>query len=247
MADLERRLRDLGESLAYPPTPDLARAVRHRLAERRRPWWRRVSRRQALAIGLAVLAVSAAAVMAVPSARTAILRFFHVGAVTVERVETLPPARERPLVAGLGRRVSVAEGERIAGFRMLLPPLKERIERVYARPGVQSVLLGGEDVDSLLLTEIAGSRQLDFAKKFSSPATNVDAVVVNGAFGLWIQGAPHVVAFEDPSGRFQQFTTRLAGNVLVWTRGDLTLRLEGKLTKQRALEIARAVREPAGS
>jgi hypothetical protein len=45
----------------------------------------------------------------------------------------------------------------------------------------------------------------------------------------------------------QQFTTRLAGNVLVWTRGDLTLRLEGNLTRQRALELARSIREPAGT
>ena len=69
MADLELRLRDLGESIAYPPTPDLARAVRLRLAERRLPWWRR---RPALAIALAVLAVSVAAVLAVPPARTAV-------------------------------------------------------------------------------------------------------------------------------------------------------------------------------
>jgi hypothetical protein len=247
MADLELRLRELGESVAYPPTPDLARAVRLRLAESRQPWWRRASRRQALAIALAVLAVSAAAVMAVPSARTAILRFFHVGAVTVERVETLPPARERPLTAGLGRAVSLTEGARTAGFPMLLPPLEQPVERVYVRPGIQSALLDVPDAGSVLLTEIQGSRQLDLAKKFSSPATNVDAVTVNGAFGLWIQGAPHVVTFEDRSGRIQQFTTRLAGNVLVWTRGDLTLRLEGELTRARALELARSIREPAGS
>jgi hypothetical protein len=247
MADLELRLRDLAQSVEYPPTPDLARAVRLRLAERPRPWWRRASRRQALAIALAVLAVSTAAVMAVPSARTAVLRFFHIGAVTVERVETLPPARERPLTTGLGQRVPIAEGERRAGFRMLLPPLDDPAERVYVRDGAQSALLDVPGVGSVLLTEIAGSRQLDLAKKFAGPTTNVDAVSVNGAFGLWIEGAPHVVTFEDRSGRIQQFTTRLAGNVLVWTRGDLTLRLEGELTKKRALEIARSVREPAGS
>jgi hypothetical protein len=245
MADLELRLRDLGQQVEYPPTPDLASAVRLRLAERPQPWWRRASRRQALAIALAVLAVSAAAVMAVPSARTAVLRFFHIGAVSVERVETLPPARERPLTTGLGERVSLAEGARRAGFRMLLPPLGEEVERVYVRAGAQSALLDVPGVGSVLLTEIGGS-QLDFAKKFSSPATNVDAVSVNGAFGLWIEGAPHVVTFEDRRGRMQQFTTRLAGDVLVWTRGDLTLRLEGELTKQRALELARSVREPAG-
>jgi hypothetical protein len=194
-----------------------------------------------------VLAVSAAAVMAVPSARTAILRFFHIGAVTVERVETLPPARERPLTAGLGRPATLAEAARIAGFRMLLPPLEEPPRRVYVRSGVQSALLDDPDAGSVLLTEIRGRGQLDWAKKFSTPRTRIEQVTVGGAFGMWLQGAPHVVTFTDRSGRVQQFTTRLAGNVLVWTRGDLTLRLEGKLTKRRALELARSITEPAGS
>jgi hypothetical protein len=247
MTELELQLRELGGSLAYPPTPDLARAVGVRLAERPRPWWRASSRRQAFAIALAVLAVSAAAVMAVPSARTAILRFLHIGAVTVERVETLPPARERPLTTGLGRRVSLDDGARSAGFRMLLPPLDDPVERVYVRDRVQSALLEVPGAGAVLLTEIPGSRQFDYAKKLSAPATRLDEVSVNGAFGIWIEGAPHVVMFEDRSGRTRQFTTRLAGNVLIWTRGDLTLRLEGELTKRRALELARSVREPAGS
>jgi hypothetical protein len=246
MTDLELQLRDLGGELVYPPTPDLARSVRERLVERR-PWWRARSRRQALAIGLAVLAVSAAAVMAVPSARTAILRFFRIGSVTIERVETLPPARQRPLTAGLGREVSLDEGARLTGFRILLPPLDEPVEDVYVRSRVQSALLDVPDAGPVLLTEIRGRHQFDFAKKFSGSATRVDPVSVNGAFGIWLQGAPHVVTFQDRSGRIQQFTTRLAGNVLVWTRGDLTFRLEGKLTKQRALELAGSITEPAGS
>jgi hypothetical protein len=245
MTELELELRDLGAALAYPPTPDLTSQVRRRLAERR-PWWRALSRRQALALALALLAVSAAAVMAVPSARTAILRFFHIGAVTVERVETLPAARERPVTEGLGRRMSLADGERVTGFRLLVPPLDDPVEHVYARPGVQSALLDVRGAGTVLLTEISG-RQVDFAKKFADGATRVDPVAVNGQYGLWLQGAPHVVAFADPSGRFQQFTTRLAGNVLVWTRGGLTLRLEGKLTKERALELAASITEPAGT
>jgi hypothetical protein len=246
MPELERQLRELGGAVAYPATPDLAGATRRRLAERR-PWWRVLSRRQALAIALAVLAVSVAAVMAVPPARTAILRFFHIGAVTVERVETLPPAEERPLAAGLGRRVSVDDGARLAGFRMVLPPLKQPVERVYVRPGVQSAFLDVPDKGSVLLMEIRGRQNIDLAKKFATPQTHIEPVSVNGGFGLWIAGAPHVVTFQDRSGNIQQFTTRLAGNVLIWTRGDLTLRLEGDLTKQRALEIARSVTEPAGS
>ena len=46
---------------------------------------------------------------AVPQSRGAILRFFHLGADTIEFVDTLPPADERPLDAGLGAPVSLAD------------------------------------------------------------------------------------------------------------------------------------------
>lgn len=248
MTELELKLQELGGAVAYPPTPDLASAVRERLAERRAPWWRARSRRQAIAIALAVLAVSIAAVMAVPDARTAILRFFRIGAATVERVETLPPARERPLTTGLGRLVSLEDGARIAGFRMLLPSEAAAPRRVYVRERVQSVLLDVPDAGPVLLLEIRGADQFGFSKKFADSGTGFDQVSVNGEFGLWIRGAPHVVMFHTRSGAaVQEFTTRLAGNVLVWTRGDLTLRIEGELTRERALALARSITEPAGS
>lgn len=241
MSDVELQLRALGASVAFPPTPDLAGAVGTRLAARR-PWWRTVSRRQALAVGLATLTVAAAAVMAVPSARTAVLRFLHIGSVTVERVDTLPPARERPLTAGLGRPVRPVAAAQLAGFRMRLPPLDEPLERIYVRDGLQSALLDVRGVGPVLLMEVRGANQLDLAKKLAGQGTRLEEVSVNGAFGLWIEGAPHVVLFQDRSGRVRELTTRLAGNVLLWTRGDLTLRLEGELTKARALELARSIR-----
>ena len=39
--DLERELRELGSRVEYPPTPDLARAVRRRLEEAEQPAPRR--------------------------------------------------------------------------------------------------------------------------------------------------------------------------------------------------------------
>ena len=245
MTDLELRLRDLGASVAYPPTPDLASAVRLRLAERR-PWWRALTRRQAVAAGLAVVAASAAAALAVPSARTAILDFLRVGSATVERVETLPPAEERPLTAGLGRPVRPEVAARLGGFRMLLPDDLERPDRIYVRDGLQSALLDVRGAGPVLLSEVRGLRQFDFVKKVIQPATRVDETSVIGRFEIWLEGAPHVVMFQGRSGRFRELRTRLAGNVLIWTRGDLTLRLEGELTKERALELAASVTEPVG-
>jgi hypothetical protein len=240
MTELELTLRDLGGRIKYPPTPDLRTAVRARLAVRARPPWWRASRRQALAIALATLAVAVAAVLAVPSARTAILRFFDLGAVRIERVATLPPAEERPLAAGLGAPVPLREAERQAGFRMVLPPLERPLRRAYVRDGLLAALLELEEVGPVLLTEIRGD-QADLAKKALGGRTDITPIEVNGRFGYWIEGAPHVLVYIDPDGRMRELSTRLAGNVLVWRRHNLTLRLEGELTREQALELARSI------
>ena len=119
------------------------------------------------------------------------------------------------------------------------------MERVYVRSRAQSTLLDVPGAGSVLLMEIRGRNNIDLAKKFATPGTRMEGLSVNGNFALWLEGAPHVVTLDE-DGEIRRFTTRLAGNVLIWTRGDLTLRLEGDLTKQRALELARSITEPAG-
>ncbi|HYA08040.1 MAG TPA: hypothetical protein VEG24_00525, partial [Gaiellaceae bacterium] len=65
----------------------------------------------------------------------------------------------------------------------------------------------------------------------------IASVHVGGAFGFWITGTGHVVVL--PPSR----PPRLAGSVLLWQAGGLTLRLEGRgLTLARALELARSFR-----
>ena len=104
MTELERALLQLGRELDLPAEPDLRSRVRERIE--RRPRYRR-----ALVPALALLLVALGIALAVPDARSAILRFFHIGSATIERVETLPPARERPLTAGLGPALSLREAE----------------------------------------------------------------------------------------------------------------------------------------
>src|SRR5580765_1298 len=94
MTELERALVALGDELEFPDTPRVWHAVEPRLQRRRR--LRPVV--FALAAGIVALGIA----FAVPPARSAILKFFHIGSVTVERVDTLPPAQTRPFATGLG-------------------------------------------------------------------------------------------------------------------------------------------------
>jgi hypothetical protein len=228
MTELERALVQLGHELDVPPGPDLRSRVRERI-ERRSPY------RRALVPALALLAALGIA-LAVPDARSAILRFFHIGAVTIERVETLPPARERPLTAGLGPPLSLHAAEARSGVALVLNG--PRPQRFYARPGLLATLLQyrGEPV---LVAELEGD-QMGIAKKLASPDTRVEVVRI-GSFGLWLEGGRHLLIWEARPGEVRQIEPRLAGNVLIWTDGDRTFRLEGGLKKGQMLELGRQI------
>src|ERR687887_104852 len=121
MPELERDLREVGRLLAFPPEPELVPAVRTRLGEAPRPV-PFVARRRVLVLALAALIVAIGAAFAVPPARTAILRFFHIGGETIERVPTLPNAPRRSPIAGLAGPMSVEDATDRAGFNLILPP-----------------------------------------------------------------------------------------------------------------------------
>ena len=234
MTELELALVHLGHDLDVPSTPDLAPRVRSRIE-------RRFGRRRglALAFGLAVVALGIA--FAVPDARSAILRFFHIGAATVERVETLPPAKQRSLVSGLGPARTRAAAERIAGFAIKLPKFEHGSPtRYYARPGV--IATSFRHGTPVLLAELGGE-QLGFTKKFVSGRTQVTPAQVSDVyFGLWIEGGPHVLVYSaPPGGRDVRAATRFAGNVLLWEARGRTFRLEGKLTRDEAVRLAEQI------
>ena len=101
--------------------------------------------------------------------------------------------------------------------------------------GTVSLLWGTPDRVRLLLTEFQGEALVE---KLIETSTRVEGVTVNGQPGAWIE-EPHVVFFEDLRGRMRQSTGRLAGKTLLWQHGEVTLRLEGDLSKEEALRIAR--------
>jgi hypothetical protein len=233
MAELERDLRALGALLEYPAEPDLVPGVRARLARRERRW------RRPLVLVLAAVVLGLAVAFAVPPARSAILRFFHIGGVTVERVEELPSAPRRSPVAGLRGPMSVEDASRVAGFRIVQPSSK--VGRAYAARGIAAMLLRVDGVRGpVLLTELRGFDLM--MKKTAAGDTVIEPLRVNGSDGVWIEGAPHIVSYYDPLGAHRTRATRLAGNVLIWARGGFTFRLEGRMSRAQALHIARLVR-----
>jgi hypothetical protein len=222
MPELDVALRELGRHVELPPTPDIASAIRGRL-ERRRPW------RRPLAIALAVLVVAIGAVLAVPPARTAVLDWLGLRHVSIVRVDKLPPTE--PIVRlDLGRETSLAK----APLWALVPD--DKPDKVFIDDGTVNLVWGEPQKPRLLLTEFRGEA---FIEKLIQPNDDVEPVTVNGRPGAWLE-QPHVVMFKDLRGRIRDNSGRLAGKTLLWQHGEVTLRLEGDLTKEEALRIARS-------
>jgi hypothetical protein len=214
MRDLELALQRLGRELDWPVEPHLAPAVAARLRARRRGHLRRP-----LALAFALLVAALAVALAVPPARSAILDFLGIGGVRIERVETLPPLpAER---AAPGPRVPLAEARVAVGFDLVVP---EEYRSVHLENGIVTFVW-----PERLLMEFQGDEL--FLKKALEEDTSVEWLDLQGRMGVWLEGAPHGLFL--PGGE-----ARLAGNVLLWVDRGVTFRLEGDLTRRRALELA---------
>src|SRR5512132_730033 len=217
--------------------------------------WRRLA-----VAGLVAALLAAAVLVASPGTREAVARRLGLRGVGVELGGPPPPTvTTRPgerLDLGLGERVTLEEARRRVGFPVLVPgaagfrqpaavfvnenvPPGGRVDLVYrARPGLPASPFTDA---GLLVTEFRGQPSPLFLKKLAV-AGMVEEVTVGGEPGYWFSGEPHFFTYEDAGGNVREEQTRLAGNTLVWQRGDLTLRLEGEITRQEALAIAESMR-----
>jgi hypothetical protein len=235
--DLELQLRALGAEIEFPPEPDLRAAVRERVARRR------VARRRWLVVALAVLAVAIAGVLAVPSARTAVKDWLGFGVVKFRFVDRLPA---RPVTSDLdlGTRMSLRDAQDRAAFRIVVPPKDLGTATLYyrnpPRGGLISFLYGTPQRARLIVSETRGDFA-PFLEKTLSNTNTAESVEIDGDPGWWLEGA-HFVEYADAAGVFSDVPTRLAGDVLLWMKGNVLYRLEGPLTKEQAVQIAESIR-----
>jgi hypothetical protein len=217
--------------------------------------WRRLA-----AAGLAVLLLAAAVLVVSPGTREAVARRLGLRGIGVElggppppTVTTTPGGR---LDLGVGERVTLEEARRRVDFPVLVPtaagfqrpdavfvdeavPTGGRVDLVYrARPGLPASSFTDA---GLLITEFRGQPTPEFLKKVTGLGV-VEEVTVGGEPGYWFSGEPHFFTYLDANGNFRDEQTRLAGNTLIWQRGDLTLRLEGELPRDEAIRIAESMR-----
>jgi hypothetical protein len=212
---------------------------------------------QPVAVSLIVLIALLSGTLALsPTARRAVADWLGLRGVRIQHSPT-SPASALPLGTGLnlGEKLTLAQAQARVPYRIELPRVPELgpPDAVYlrrgnfdpqvtllwhARPGLPKARETGE---GLLLTQFRATIDADFIKKITFQTTRLEFTNVNGGDAFWIAGPPHQLAFVDADGNLLPDTVRLAGNVLLWEQGDLTLRIEGNLTKAQALRIASSV------
>jgi hypothetical protein len=212
-------------------------------------------RRWALAAAALLIALAALAVYQ-PS-REAIANWVNVH-VFFQRVNELPTPSPQPpgplgVRLGLGSETSLADARIQVKWQITTPSLLGQPDEVYlqlppvgpaqgevtlvysARPGIS---VSGETGVAVLVTEARGAVDKDFFGKMLGPDTTLEPVTVAGHEGYWISGSPHMFFFTDAAGNFRNETMRLATNTLIFDLGGTVVRIEGNLTKAKALQIA---------
>ncbi|MDX1412614.1 MAG: hypothetical protein R3293_00375 [Candidatus Promineifilaceae bacterium] len=237
---LQDMIRDAAAKFEYPPTPDVARNVRARLFSAQAK--RRPDLRWAVALVLVVV-LGLLVATTVPPVRAALLRILQIGAVQVNVDEEsiiapgLTPEPEPVSIADLGEPISMEEADAFLTFRdPAYPPALGRPDVVYGQnliyrePVISFFWQEQNDRPQIVLTQIEIP---NFGVKWAI-GDQVLETEVGDHPAVWIEG-PHVF---DLNNAAVDLDTRLATNVLIWSDGDVTYRLEGEISIEDARFIA---------
>jgi hypothetical protein len=198
---------------------------------------------------LAALVILASVLALSPHARSAVASWFHIAGVRIESGTSAPGPLGHNL--DLGRRVSLSEAQKRVGFPILVPALPGlgRPDEVYfgtpPSSGRVALVYGTRRGLARASTTGAGLLVMEARARFflgkDLPYGTTEQVPIEGDEGVWIGGKLHIMYFIDRTGRPQLDTIRLAGNVLLWQRGAVMVRIEGRISMERAIAIAQSM------
>jgi len=249
---IEQALLDLAHHIDWPETPDQAADLRRRLAAAAvRP-----IRRRWIPVTAVILFVVASLLLFSPTAREAVADLLGVAGIEVRFDPDPVEVVGRQL--NLGEAVTLEEAAEAVDFELSVPenlgppdavflsdrPPSGRVSMVWE--GTEALPAAGASGIAVVYSQFALelADDSDFVKSVT-PDTSVRAVEVDRAIGLWIEGAPHVISYEDAAGKRVEEETRLAGNVLMWESDGVTHRIETTLGLAPTLALAGSL-QPVG-
>jgi hypothetical protein len=245
---LESMLSDLADTLVWPvDSTSVEQSVLDNLGGRQA---RRPERRRKLTYALAAVFLLSIIVYIVPPARQAVANLFGAAGIHITFGD---PTFERAVGdLELGTEFTLGEIDDAAGFDVVAPAgsdpgppdgvfVGENSEVNMAWEGTPELPAAGDTGIGLLLTQGLERSGEYRGVKAVSPETDVESVLVDGAQGLWIEGAHHALVLVDETGVERHETRRLAANVLLWALDGISYRLETTGDLASAIAIAESL------
>ena len=249
---IELALADLAHHIDWPEPADQLLDLRRRLEASPRS---RTAHRWIPVTALILILVASLLVFS-PTAREAVADLLGVAGIEI-RFEPVPPE----VVGGeldLGEAVTLGEAAEAVDFELSVPgdlgppdgvflsdrPSSGRVTMAWASG--EALPASGDTGIGVVYSQFALelAEEADFVKSVM-PDTSVRAVEVGSVIGLWIEGAPHLISYEDAAGNRVEEETRLAGNVLMWESEGVTHRLETTVGLGPSLALAGSL-QPVG-
>ena len=250
LEELAARLQAEARSFPYPPTPDLAAALRRGEPSRSAGYGRLVLRL------VLVVMLLLAALLAVPEVRAAALRLLQIGAVRVQVLPGPPPTELAPAPSaqptpdlGLVGAIPVAEAAEHVAFPVRLPTYPPELgppDLAYLQnlDGAALVLVWLDPADPqrpLLSLHTLSSGAFAMKTIFGEETELLAQTEVNGAAALWVRG-PHFLETGRSADLGLELRRIVPGNTLIWAADGLTYRLETTLSMEEAVRVAESLR-----
>jgi hypothetical protein len=259
---LESALIDAGQSIEYPPTPNIVTRVRLNLVgERDRRTPRSIFRSRPMLVAIAIV-IALTVLIAIPQTREVLAQIF--GLRHIEIVPAMPAIRATPPAFGVAPidnqccLTTLDNARSHARFGILLPPDGQPSQvflqdQVLGRgnPGQQLILVFGDPHSpDFVLYE---SQNWFYEKAIYSsdnsikPGTTISVTQVHTRRAIWLSGEPHILVTLDSNGRPIIGTERpVNANTLIWDSADgvngITYRLETTLSFEEAVRFAESLR-----
>ena len=264
---LDRPIKEYARSFAYPATPDIAGAVRQRLSGEHAS----VTGRQApgkprlawMAAALVVLALGAS--LLTPDVQAFVRSLLRIGAIEVVVATPTPvtnpagtstasasPQTLPALLEGLVGETSFDIARSQMQFPIKLPTYPPELgepDLVYMQDPRSSLVTLWLDPQAPGKVQMSLMQTIEtgLAEKMVSRPEVVERTTVKGQEAAWVRG-PHYLLFQNPEvqkdlGFEFREVVLVEGNVLLWTEGIVTYRLETTLSKEEALKIAESLVE----
>lgn len=253
--ELEGALRGAGATFRAEPTPDVASAVRTRLAApattavRRPKRWRAAAGAAAGAVLLALVpGVREAVADLIDSLPGITFNYDRGGDTSTPQTGTGRPDEGAPLGAPLGMlgATTLEDARDRVPYDLPVPSVLGDPDAVYVREGVVTMLwraspdlpaLAGSDV-GLVIDIVDGSRGAVFEKLLLD--VEVEWFRLDGMSAAWV-GQAHPLVMVNIDGMPDRELERVASRTLLIS-GGTTIRIESLLDRDGAVDLARTLR-----